>query len=70
MANDETLILSFWSGMDWKAKVPIISLIFDFKFEETYIQMSVRDSIEKRELIEGVFAPELKFDFYDKRILL
>jgi hypothetical protein len=54
--TSETLVLSFWSGMDWKGKVPNIAFCFNTNDNETYIQVSVRDSLEKELAIRRVFG--------------
>ncbi len=61
--TDELLILSFWSGMDWKGKVPNISFCYNLKDEESYLQFSARDSEEKQQLISNIFESQFQFEF-------
>lgn len=68
--NQEEIILSFWSGMDWISRVPNIALCYNLKDKELYLQFSAKDSEEKNELILEYFVPHYKFAAIDKTYYL
>ncbi|MFT6923848.1 MAG: hypothetical protein ACJA1C_002868 [Crocinitomicaceae bacterium] len=48
--NDSYLALSFWNSMDWMNKTPNNSIIL--QEDIIYLDVSIRDSPRKRELVE------------------
>src|SRR5690242_13404824 len=58
--NNDYIPISFWTGMDWKAKVPNIAFLIFPDTRQTLLQFSARDSNEKNELIQSFF--EISFN--------
>src|SRR5690242_2283019 len=59
--TDETIAVSFWTGIDWSVRMPNISFCYNIKDQESYVQISVGDSIEKKEIVEKLFRNEFQF---------
>lgn len=54
------LAVSFWTGTDWRNKIPNISFIVLFKTGETYLEISASDSDRKREFVNQYLQQKLK----------
>lgn len=56
--NQHYMVVSFWSGMDWKNRTP--NIFFRIKDDgETALHISVKDSIQKTVLVEEIFVKAL-----------
>jgi len=56
--NEHYMVVSFWSGMDWKDRTP--NIFFRIKDDGgTALHISVKDSIQKTELVEKIFVKAL-----------
>ncbi len=62
--SEEVLILSFWTGMDWINRKPNLSFCYNPEDEETYFEVSVRDSTEKQKAIIESMGTQLQFKTY------
>ena len=59
--NDYYLVLSFWSGMDWKNKTP--NIFFRIKNDgETALHLTAKDSIKKYEIFSELFVDSLQLE--------
>lgn len=66
--NNDYIALSFWTGMDWVRKVPNISLVIYPEKQLAKIEVSVKDSLEKKEIVRDIFNS--KFNLVDNDYLL
>ncbi len=60
--NDGYMAVSFWTGMDWKNRTPNIIFVILANSGESYLEVNVSDSDEKRNFIVKDLAPPLNLE--------
>lgn len=65
--NEWYLAVSFWSGMDWKNKMPNISFVISLDNGQTSLEINTSDSDEKRAFVTTYLVDSLKLKIDGRR---
>lgn len=68
--NENYVAISFWSGTDWVRKVPNISLIIEIGTGAMRLELSAKDSPEKKELLFNTVASFYNIEYNDEYLLV